>query len=1141
MATKYSDIVTLRESKAAYNIQTEEKGEWDKFIANEQFNDILRKVISAVYNNDADTHKSFWVEGTYGTGKSHAGAVIEHLLCDPVSDIEDYVNLEYKDDKYAALRSDIFALRKKKRLFPVTLYGQCSISHKDDLSLELQKAIKKALKNAGINIVVKTDYDNYASHVENHPEFWDLQIKNNAKLASFCPDRKKLVSDLKMQDSNTLRIAKDAVRESGLSVRLDMTNLQSWFFEVQDKLKELKYEGKYDYDGLLVLWDEFTDVMTSELGPSLLVSLQELTEAAMNSKNDSYFFFISHPSALNSLKAEERDKTKGRYHYMKYSMNPVSAFKIMSRKFKIVGSDLEYQNITGNFFMKNEDLLNIYSIDSADIESTKKDIKSLFPVHPATANLATYYAREAGSSSRSVFQFLGDNKAVRDFLNDHDAYMKRETITADYLWDYVVDEFNSNVGKFGAVTERYNSYHLHVEKQGLAYLKVFKSVLLLNALNNIANNDTVTPSETNIRNLYLGTSFETFVDDVLDWLNNSSIIQRDPTGVFSIQFSALPVKEIAEIRTKLLESDYRYTSQVINFGDSASNFFESYLKGVSREHCFDFYGVESNDFLLLNKIENGRKKAKDYELYLAILAARNNDELSNLKTIVEKAKSDERFSTTVFLIFDTTFEDNNYDRFIEYQANAKCAQQHGFADQQKTHMDFASEMIKDWCKNMRRGVVTIYVVDKTEAVSANQLPTTLSRVISPIIFSSGPESLEIVRNRAPQTSWKKQMSKDVAKAILTFNTKDDIIAQLKGPQVIMSFLLQDSIDDNLQFKSDCDSNHPLYKICQFVDRKIKNADKSQNFNLAEKLIELSKAPYGLYQTFSGIGILAFALKKYAGKIFDLQGKPRKEGHLIEDVCEVFKCWENGNTNSTKVTFKFETPEENALCKKFVDIFNLKSFKEYSDISSLKDARWAISHEFIASKGYPLWSLKYYDGSIHSMVQDSIPSNDLNTLIDNIVKICNEVGTSNPSMMSTTLELIKNWQFEFKNLICVNANYEIGFVNFLKKDENVNLQDDQVPNAIDYIKKHVQSEIGTWKEDEIRDALKNWKISTIVTTETNTPPTITPPVFPPHPAPDDKKRKAKEKAKNFSPSVMHKKIDELIDLGYNDILEIILED
>jgi hypothetical protein len=175
-----------------------------------------------------------------------------------------------------------------------------------------------------------------------------------------------------------------------------------------------------------------------------------------------------------------------------------------------------------------------------------------------------------------------------------------------------------------------------------------------------------------------------------------------------------------------------------------------------------------------------------------------------------------------------------------------------------------------------------------------------------------------------------------------------------------------------------------------------------------------------------------------------------------------------------------------------------------------------------------------------MVQDSIPSNELNTLIDNIVKICNEVGTSNPSMMSTTLELIKSWQFEFKNLICVTSNYEEGFVNFLKQDENVNLQDDQVPNAIDYIKKHVQSEVGTWKEDEIRVALKNWKISTVDTSKID-PPIITPPVFPPHPAPNDKKKKAKEKAKSFSPGVMRQKLYELIDLGYNDILEIILED
>ena len=101
-------------------------------------------------------------------------------------------------------------------------------------------------------------------------------------------DRKKLIADLTNSDTDTLTRAEDAMRESGLDVRLDEENLQSWFFEVQDELKSYG-----EYDGLLILWDEFTDVMTSDIGPSLLVTLQELTEAAMNSKNDSYFFFIS--------------------------------------------------------------------------------------------------------------------------------------------------------------------------------------------------------------------------------------------------------------------------------------------------------------------------------------------------------------------------------------------------------------------------------------------------------------------------------------------------------------------------------------------------------------------------------------------------------------------------------------------------------------------------------------------------------------------------------------------------------------------------------------------------------------------------------------------------------------------------------
>ena len=1144
MAQKYSDIVGLRESKPAYNIRNEEKGEWSFFIANDQFNDILRKVMSAVFNNDADAHKSFWIEGTYGTGKSHAAAVIAHLLCDPVDDIREWIDTEYNAPKYDALRGNLYKLRDKKRLLPVKLEGSRDLAHKSDLSRLLQRTIKQALKDSGINILVKTDYDNYVEHIEANAEIWDIILEKSPKLRSVAPDRKKLIADLRIQDSQTLLLAEEALRESGIDVRLDAANLENWFFEVQDLLKELG-----QYDGLLILWDEFTDVMKSDIGLSLLVELQTLTEAAMNSKNDSYFFFISHPSALNSLKAEERDKTKGRYHYMKYNMEPVSAFKIMSRKFKIVGSEMEYHNLTDNFFMQNEELLDTYAKGSTSPEETKEDIKNLFPVHPSTANLATYYAREAGSSSRSVFEFLGDNAAIREFLDDNEQFLNRNTITADFLWDYVLEEFNSNVSKFGAVTERYNSFRLHVENQekstGIKYFKVFKSILLLNALNNIANNDTVTPSEQNIKNLFIGTSIEYELDEILAWINEEGVIQRTPAGLYSIQFSALPTKEIADIREKLLLTEFRYTSQIVNLGERARDFFNNHLKQVMRAFQFQFYGVEANDYLLLNKIENGRKAAKDYELFIAILVARNNDELSHLKTTAEEAKKDERFVNIIFLLFDTTFGDDNYDRFIEYMANAKCAQQHGFADQQKANTDYAQGMIWEWMKDIKRGIATVYLRDMQEGVATSKLTTTINTVLSPIIFSSGAESLDTIRLKSALTYWKKAVVRDTVKTVLMFHTKQDINDHSKGPAMHINYLLQDSVDENLEWKPDVDPKHPLKQVCDFVDKKVKDAVKQNTFNLAEKFIELSRPPYGLYQTYSGMGMLAFAMRKYADKIFDLNGKPRSAQHLIDDVLEVFKSWENG-TISQKVTLKFETPEENQLCNRFIKLFKLKEFKEYADISSLKDARWAISHEFVASKGYPLWSLKYAEMSLHPMIAaESISTEDLNTIIDNIVKICNEVGTNNPSMMATTIELLKKWDFEFKPLLNGTEHFRNGFVNFLMQEPNVNLQECEVDVAIDYIKKHIQSEIGTWREDEVINALKNWRISTM-------PKPVTPkpesseiaPVVPQTPLQQtfyqQKIERAKSRVNTMTMDEMRSALNKVINLGYDNVLDILLE-
>lgn len=1059
MAIKYNDIVTLRSMRPAYNIKNEGPDDWKTFIANDQFNDLLKKTISAVRNNDADSHKAIWVAGTYGSGKSHAGAVLKHLLCDEVKDIVDYVNEEYGEEKYNLLRNSILKLRESKRLFPVSLYGQQAIAHEADLSLQVQKEVIRALKNAGIKLTVQTDFDNYIQHIENEPDLWTMLIANNEVLKSVAPDLKMLKTRLANGDTEVLNRVTMALRNMGINVPIKNSNLKTWIFEVQNELRSLGV-----YDGLLIIWDEFTDVMRSDLGVPLLKILQEIAEDMMNPENDTYFLFLSHPSALNSLKEAEREQTRGRYHYVIYNMEPVSAFRIMSKKFVIVDKVL-YNQRQEYFCSLHQELLSAFASSSTDPVQTQKDLANLFPVHPSTANLATYFAREAGSSSRSVFEFLACDE-VKAFFDNEDAYADKDTVTPNYLWDYVQEYFESDTARFGAVTERYNSHHLAVEAQGDDYLAVFKGILLLNALNNIANNDSVTPSEENIYNLFEGTPIYNNVGEILDYFNEKSIIQRQPNGNFSILFTALPTDEIQKIKEELKLTTFLFAEQVINFGDTAKNFMDKNLSPVARPLEFQFFSLTSNEYTLLNKIENFAKNATSYSVLLAFMVGKTRQDIFELKDIINKNKQDERFKNICFVLLESPMGEKEYERFIEYQANATCAQKHGLANQQKTYTKNASEMISGWLGEIRSGNVTFCLRDDELPISGTRLASTINNSIAPAIFTSGPEALEIIRTRSSNTFWRKSSVKATVDNVLSFHTKEDIIAKCGGPAKHVEYLLQDSVDDNLEWKSDISSEHPLKKVCDYIQNVFNHTNKNQSFNLGDKLIGLTLPPFGLFQSYAPMAMVAFAMRKYAGKIFDLNGKPRTANHLVDDIVEMFKAWESGKT-SPKLNFMFESKEAGAITKNLIKTFKLNKLPKYSDVSSLTDARWAMTHEYSASVGYPLWSLKYV----------SECSDENRELIDGIIKVITDSeSVKNPQLMSKVAEGLKN-NIDLGNLLLESANnFESGFKNYVMTLEYINMTEPEFAEAKQFLEGHLEGTIGLWTERGVEDTLKNWRLA-----------------------------------------------------------------
>lgn len=1079
MATKYSDIIKLRGGKATYIIADEKNDEWTSFIPNEQFNSVLKTVLKSVRGNSIDNHKSFWINGTYGTGKSHAVSVISHLLGDDIDNIREWVDYEYGNEKFKTIRDSIYELRKEKRLFTVNVYGIEGISHSLDLALVLQKAVTKALNKKGIELHVQTDFEGYIQQIEQNQAMWEQLINEHTVLLSIASTPQQLVDNLKKGDIATYHKIYDTLREANLDIRLDNDKIKDWLIEIQNKLSELG-----TYNGLLIVWDEFTDVMTSANGLPVLKEMQDIAERFLDVENNSFFFLISHPSAFNKMGSEQMKQTDGRYFRMKYNMEPVSAFKIMSRKFEIIDKG-RHTEMCNQFYSLNPNLIEIFTSTSNDPQETKQDLYNLFPLHPGTANLATFYATVVGSSSRSVFEFLGQNNAITEFLDSEDDYLNRNTITADYLWDYVLKEFQDNITDFGAVTERFNSYRLQVANEGPAYYAVFKGILLLNAFNNVAgenNNGLVTPSEENIKNLFAGTKYEGQVDTVLEWFNQEGIIQRAPGGLYSVQFSALPSGEIEEKKNEMGQVQFRYTDQILNFSDAASNLFKGkFMQKVIRPYNFGFFSDLQNDATLRSRIKNGRKSTKGSSLYFALLMARNNVELAKLRSFAESCVSDETdngLKNIVFIVFDEVLTDANYDRFIEFQANYACASAHGFLDQQTVHREHAIGMVKEWMEAIQRSNAIIYINGfEKQPISVKFLPSVINSAVSPLIFPYGPDSVEKLRQKAPSPFWRQQNSKEIVRMFLFANNKSELVKNNQTKAI--QYLVQDCLDDNMQWKDDIPEGHPFKVVYDKVNSIIKHADKSLVFNFDDKFSVLNKPPYGLYGSFGAMAMVAFALKPWAGKIFDTQGKPRDLNAMADDICLLFKIWDDDKYKKyyNKLNFKFQTPEEGKLCKSLVSLFNLNSKgNTYSDVTSLKDARYAITADFLGKKKAPLWSIKYTPATVFNNLPFVVTiSDDIKKLTDDIVQICQESELRNPALVNETLTLIDEQRYDMKNILKVDDAFTKGFNNFLESIDLVNIKNEEIDEVRRYIEQNLQSTVGYWTEEEVRKAATKWRL------------------------------------------------------------------
>lgn len=1121
MATKYSDFIKMQDFLPVYDMTDETPEMWRTFIPTKQFCELLSRSVTAITSKEISKRRSMWVRGTFGTGKSHASSVVRHILCDPASEVEDYIqNLPNE-----SLRASLSAIRKQKTYFPVVIKGVEGAYNIPRFSLSIQKQTKLALVAAGHNgIIVQSDFDKAQRWVESHKSRIPELLELSEELAAEVPTYEKLMAKLQANDIDVFLHLEEVLAADDTYLTSD--SISDWLVEVERAIEEAGIA-----DGMIIFWDEFTSVMDTLKSDRINV-LQNIAEKSQN--NNVFLYLISHRTESSSIDAKGKDITKmsDRYDSVDYQMDEISTYLILRHTFTIPDASKLTMESWGIESKINANLYE-YLCESNSIEE-KEHIHNLFPLHPYTAFLCSKMSNLMGSANRSVLKFMNDEQnGFKGFIIDENNYVQRMMLTADWLWDFFYSEFNSDT-RCSAFTNVYMTNQARVEKMGDDYMRVFKTILLLNALgirfDKKQSPEKYAPNEGNLLFIFSGDRCEGKMKTILDWFDDSKIVPRDVFGEFKISVSSYNPVEINQQKEKVASS-YKMSTDYLKYNTvSWQELCQQFLVGkrLFRKCNPQFYSCEEQEAVLRSKLNKYTRETPNF-LHVCVFFSITDESRDMMENRVKDFSTE--FENTIFLIPTEVLTTTAQAHFIDMLAQANVSRSHFNADDASQYENAAKEYISKWKTRMMGGTYALYFNGSRNSDGIfNNVYNIINKKFSAQVFPRGMESVKALQNES-ETFFANKNYKALSLQMLQKRTRDELLTFGGSSSPAKKIFLEGEnnlINDTCELTEIALSGDSwLVAICKEVDKLIAAAKKkyADRFSLSDVLSPLIREPFGLFANQANYVVLSYALRKHKDDLFNPSTSQPVGDEKLNDMIEILlKMWDNGSSEtSNKLLLRFGSAEERNLTSILGEVFNLNNVQgvSMSDLKSLNYAKWSIT-EFCKQKAkYPLWSLLYC-----SKIREK---ESCARAIKDLINLFNQDSYS-LDKIKTLLREIKNDQIDLYKLLANTENYSEGFVNFINEIKDVELQPEWWDELEEEIN-HLQSEIAFRREEDVKNCVMSFYINKIKKPEPIVQPSFvaepdsTPVSVPPRT--DDIKKAKTLVREQTMPSMMWQKV--LLDL------------
>lgn len=490
---------------------------WTSFYPHDTFVKLLEKTHIMLSGKDS---RSLWVEGAYGTGKSHAALTVKSLLEAGDDEIRAYFN-DYglSEDLCQKLITD----KSNGRLITIHRIGSASIRSDQDLILALQDSIMTALQEHGITNRGESSLKDAAlrwlEDKEANRIYFDSLIQEDKYMWDFGGKHvDEIVSVLKSADDesavyNMMRNVLKVAEDNGITaLRMDIPAMCNWIKSILDN---------NDISAILFVWDEFTEYFQNN--QNALTGFQTLAE--ISESHPFYFLIVTHESSSLIQDKDMRRKILNRFVgdvTVRIEMPENMAFRLMAQAMKTTDDPVLLPEWTGYKGELNSELSGVRDtiIASAKKHTTMgqktiisdSELQSIVPIHPYAALMLKHMSVAFNSNARSMFDFIISNdmtdaRGFKWFIHEYGPLDAKNLLTIDMLWDFFTgkdqnglnDDVRVILDSFGLLKEG----SLNQDQE-----RVFKTALLLEAISmRVGDVELLRPNEQNIDLAFAGTAW----------------------------------------------------------------------------------------------------------------------------------------------------------------------------------------------------------------------------------------------------------------------------------------------------------------------------------------------------------------------------------------------------------------------------------------------------------------------------------------------------------------------------------------------------------------------------------------------------------------------------------------------------------